>query len=269
MRQFAVLTPLYDEHIVVLLEKVPPNDSCEHGVGALNFTTVRQRRNLMSPQQKTVVSLTKRLLLLITLGVVAVFLVKSIYPLGAAQSQRSDARIINGKRLADKEPASERTAFTEDGPPGRWSGSVIPDLSRNSSTSPVVVIGTSTLMGNERLRNLQLTHVTLKNHSSKTVLGVQLKWFVTPREDPTKTLPPPGYTGLFEANLLPGDTQKVECPLIKFSQATRYLVKNGTLDGNFVVQVKVYQAEFEDGSSWNDDWGGPKPGDRGERWHRL
>lgn len=48
---------------------------------------------------------------------------------------------------------------------------------------------------------------------------------------------------------------KVESPLIKFSQAVKYLIKNGTLDGDFVVQVRVYQVEFEDGSSWKDDWG--------------
>lgn len=221
----------------------------------------------MNSSEKKSNSLTKRLALVLIVALIfaIALVVKAISP-GAAQSQRSNARIINGKRLADKEPPSERTSFTENGPPGRWSGSIIPDLTRNSSTSPVVVIGNSTLMGNAQLRNLQLTDVTLKNHSSKTVLAVQLKWFVTTKAEPTKTLPPPGYTGFFEANVLSGDTQTVECPLIKFSQAIKYLVKNGTLDGDFFVQVKVYQVEFEDGSSWNDDWGGPKPGERGERW---
>lgn len=144
-----------------------------------------------------------------------------------AQSQRSDPNIINGKRLADKEPPAERTSFTENGPTGRWSASVIPDLSRNSTTSPVVVKGTATLMGNAQWRNLQLTHVTLKNYSSKTVLGVQLKWFITTKLDPSKILPPPGYTGLFEAHLLPGEKEQFECPLVKFSQAIKYMVKNG------------------------------------------
>lgn len=183
-----------------------------------------------------------------------------------AQSQRSDPRIVNGKRLVDKEAPSERTSFTENGPPGRWSGSIIPDQTRDSSNSPVVVIGNSTLMGDAKLRNLQLTQVTLKNYSSKALLAIQLKWFITTKEDPTKTLPPPGYTGYFEANVPAGETQTVDCPILKFSQATKYLIKNGTLDGDFFVQIKAYQAEFNDGTSWNDDWGGPKPGERGERW---
>lgn len=221
----------------------------------------------MNPSEKKSNSFTKRLALVLIVGLIfgTILFTKTILRVGA-QSQRSDARMINGKPLADKEPPSERKSFTENGPLGRWSGSFIPDFSRNSSNSPVVVTGNGMLMGNAQWRNLQLTHVTLKNHSSKTVLGVQLKWFVTTKADPTTTLPPPGYTGLFEAKVLPGDTQEVECPLIKFSQATKYLIKNGTLEGDFFVQVKVYQVEFEDGSSWNDDWGGPKPGERGERW---
>jgi len=218
----------------------------------------------MSPQQRTTVSLTKRFLLLLIIGVASIFLIKAIHALG--RSQRSDTKRINGKLLADKEPAAERISFTENGPSGRWSASIIPDLSRNSSTSPVVVLGTSTLMGNTQWRNLQLTHVTLKNYSSKAFLGVQLKWFITTREDRSKVLPPPGYTGLFEAQLEPGDKKQVESPLVKFSQAARYLIKNDSLEGNFLLQIRVFEVEFEDGTTWNDDWGGPKPGDRGEPW---
>ena len=221
----------------------------------------------MSPQQKTAVSFTKRLLLFIICGAVSIFLIKGVYSVvGPAEAQRSDHRRINGKLLADKEPVAERTSFTENGPTGRWSGSIIPDLTRNSSTSPVVIIGNSTLMGDSEWKNLQLTHVTLKNYSSKTVLGVQIKWFITTREDRFKTLPPPGYTGLFEAYIPPGETKKVESPLVKFSQAIKYLTTNNSLEGNFLVQIRVYEAEFEDGTTWNDDWGGPKPGDQGEPW---
>jgi hypothetical protein len=222
----------------------------------------------MSPRQANAISLTKRLLLFLVVGTTSIFLIKAIYALGPAQSQGSKTS-INGKRLADKEPLSERTSFTENGPTGRWSASVIPDLSRNSTTSPVVVTGTATLMGNAEWRNLQLTHVTLKNYSSNTVLGIQLKWFITTKLDPSKILPPPGYTGLFEAHLTPGEKEQFECPLIKFSQAIKYLVKNGTLEGDFLLHVRVFEVEFEDGSTWNDDWSGPKPGDKGEVWRGV
>ena len=211
-------------------------------------------------------SLAKKWLLVLILVLCTVIVLLKANPLGMPQKSRVNTGKINGKLLADKEPPSERISFTENGPAGRWSGSIIPDQSRNSSTSPVVITGTSALMGNKEWRNLQLTHVTLRNYSSKPVLGVQIKWFITTRTEPTKVLPPPGYTGFFEANLQPGEMQKVECPLVKFSTATKYLTKNGSLDGDFFLQVRVYQVEFADGSSWNDDWGGPKPGEIGERW---
>jgi hypothetical protein len=220
----------------------------------------------MSPQQNNATSSIKRFLLVVIFGAASIFLIKGIYALGSAQSQGSSARRINGKPLADKESAAERISFNENGPQGRWSASVLPDLSRTEFTSPILVVGTSTLMGNAQWRNLQLTHITLKSFSSKTSLGVQLKWFITTRAEPTKILPPPGYTGLFEAYLRPGESQKVECPLIKFSQAVRYLIKDGNLDGDFLLHVRVFQVEFEDGSSWNDDWNGPKPGEKGESW---
>ena len=220
----------------------------------------------MNPQQKKPLSVAKRLLLLLIIAVTSIFLIKVIYAWQPLNVQQSNRRSINGKPLAEKESRSERESFIENGPQGRWSASIVPDLTQDASNSPVAVVGNSTLMGNAQLRNLQLTHVTLKNYSAKTLLGIQLKWFVTTKSEPNKILPPPGYTGLFEAPVLAGATEKVESPLIKFSQAIKYLIRDGRLDGDFLVQLRVYQAEFDDGSSWNDDWGGPKPGEKGERW---
>lgn len=222
----------------------------------------------MSSQQNKALSLTKALLAMIIISATAIVLIKVMWgPI--AYSQGPERKRINGKLLADKESREERLSFTENGPSGHWSGSIIPDQSRNSSTSPVVVVGTSALMGDRQLRNMQLTHVTLRNYSSKTVLGVQLKWFITTKEDRFKLLPPPGYTGLFEAYIPPGDAKQVESLLVKFSQAVKYLIKDGALEGNFLLQVRVFEAEFEDGTSWNDDWGGPKPGDQGEPWRGV
>ena len=98
----------------------------------------------MSPQQKTAASFAKTLMLFIIVGAASTFIIKTIYGLAAPQSPGSTTKIINGKRLADKEPLSERVSFTENGPTGRWSASIIPDLTRNSSNSPVVVIGNDT-----------------------------------------------------------------------------------------------------------------------------
>lgn len=221
----------------------------------------------MNPLQSTRFVVPKIPVLVVLCLIASVFLLKSISVLSTAHSQGQELKKINGKVVADKESPAQRLAFSENGPLGRWSGSIIPDLSRNSSNSPVVVIGTGALMGNKELRNLQLTYVALKNHSAKTVLGVQLKWFVTTKTDRAKLLPPPGYTGLFETYLKPGDTGRFESPLVMFSQAVKYLVSNGRLEGDFVVQVKVFQVEFEGGSTWNEDWGGPKPGEAGEPGH--
>lgn len=167
----------------------------------------QERKYLMKTFVKTPLMKTLVFVLYLTLTFAVALFVKARSQ-DTAPTRRVGLRQINGKSLADKEPVAERTSFTENGPLGRWSASIIPDLSRNSSTSPVVVTGTTMLLGNSQWRNLQLTYVTLKNYSSKTVLGVQLKWFITTKENRSKILPPPGYTGLFEAHLEPGSQSR-------------------------------------------------------------
>src|SRR3982751_5298592 len=187
---------------------------------------------------------------------------------GSAESspQSQEHKRLNGKMLADKPSPQARTSIEERGPDGQWSGAFIPDLRRNATNSPVVVASTRTLSGNGQVRNLQLTHVTLKNYSSKTVIGVQLKWFIATRAERSKEVAPAQYTGLFETYLLPQEQKEFETPIIVFSEAVKPLIKDGSLEGQFVVQVMAYDVEFEDGTSWDEDWNGPRPGERGEPW---
>jgi hypothetical protein len=221
----------------------------------------------MNPLKSARIVAFKRLTLVILCAAASVCLLKSISVLSIAHSQDQERKRINGKVVRVKATPAERSSFSENGPLGRWSGTIMPDLRKNSSNAPVVVVGTRALMGNTQWRNLQLTHVTLVNYSSKTVLGVQIKWLVTTKLERSTEVAPAQYTGLFEAYLLPSETKEVESPLVKFSQAIKPLVKNGVLEGRFAVQIKIYQVEFEGGSTWNEDWGGPKPGEAGEPWH--
>ncbi len=177
-----------------------------------------------------------------------------------ALGQQGHERKVNGHILADLEPASERTSFSNNGPQGRWSAAIIADMTQTAQNAPVVIEGTHTLMGNAEWKNLKLTSVTLKNFSSKTVLAAQIEWFVTTKADRTRMLPPPGYTGLFEARLLPGEMRKVECPIIEFSKIASRLARNGSLEGDFLVQIRISDVEFADGTNWDDAWNGPTPG---------
>ncbi len=123
----------------------------------------------MNPQPKEGSSVIQHALILMVIAISCALLMETIMAVTPLPQQRSTTRTINGKPLAEKEDRTERMMFSENGPHGQWSASFVPDKTRNATTSPVVVVGNSTLMGNAQVRNLQLTNVTLRNYSAKTV----------------------------------------------------------------------------------------------------
>lgn len=173
--------------------------------------------------------------------------------------QKPEQKRINGFVLRDAEPPSERTSFSVKGPQGNWSATIVPDLDQTRLNFPVVVHATHLLMGNKEWNSLKLTRVTLRNYSSKTVLAVSLAWKITTNQDRHTALRQ-GFPGLFEAYLLPGETKKVESPVIDFAKLvtnSRFeepLAKNGILNGDFLVKVRVDSVQFEDGSEWRESF---------------
>jgi hypothetical protein len=168
-----------------------------------------------------------------------------------SMQQQPEEKRINGIIIRDNEPASERTSFSVDGPKGRWSAAFVPDKSQNRTNTPVVVHATRTLMGNARWHNLKLTHVTLINYSSKKIVAASLRWITTSREKPEAMLHQ-GYTRLFEAQLESGETKTFECPIIDFAKKSGDLFRDGTLNGDFLLKIRVTDVQFEDGSSWRE-----------------
>lgn len=187
--------------------------------------------------------LTRFLLLFILLTLTAL--------LSLSVQQKPDKKRINGHIIEENEPAIERTTFSIDGPTGRWSAAFVPDRTQNQSNSPVVVHATRTLMGNEKWHNLKLTHVSLSNYSSKTVAAVSLRWITTTRDNPEAMLHQ-GYTRLFEARLEKGETKTFESPIIDFAKKSKDLFKDGTLNGDLFLRIRVTDIQFEDGSSWKE-----------------
>lgn len=165
--------------------------------------------------------------------------------------QNPEKKRINGYLLRDKEPSAERSSFSVKGPQGAWSVAFIPDKVQTPANAPVKVHATQTLTGNEKWNDLKLINVELSNYSDKTVLGVAIRWIITPKSDRSYMLHQ-GYPGLFEAHLLPGETKTVEAPIIDFAKIATPLIKDGTLSGDFVVKIRVCNVEFEDGSSWRE-----------------
>lgn len=157
-------------------------------------------------------------------------------------------------------PLTERNSFSDEKPLGAWSVSAVPDLDQtHDNVTPVVIDGLTTLIGKEKWGGfVKVIKVTVNNRSIKPVKAMQLRWIIVTEEDRAARKPDSeamlldGYTPSFEVNM-PGRAQKgVECPVIDFIKKAKPLIKNGALNGNFVVKVRVDAILYEDGSGWKD-----------------
>lgn len=139
----------------------------------------------------------------------------------------------------------------EKGPPGHWLATAIPDQAQRSDKSaPVIVIGISSLMASGRFTNLIVAGVTLLNAAHKPLESVELKWSLVDTD--TRGIIARGRTASFEVEIDARRARKVKCPYINFAKITQPLQKNGTLNGNYQLQIGVHAGRFSDGSSWED-----------------
>jgi hypothetical protein len=159
-----------------------------------------------------------------------------------------------------KEAPDERTSFSEEKPQGKWSVAAVPDLAQaTDTTTPVVVSGLSSLIGYKQWGGfLKVISVKLNNRSSDTVAAVRLGWSIVTAEDRLAMKPDweaklaEGATPLFEINVLRNREKKTDSPVINFMQEVRPLIKNGALNGDYFIKVRVVEALFADGLSWRE-----------------
>jgi hypothetical protein len=115
--------------------------------------------------------------------------------------------------------------------------------------APVLVTGVSSLLGRGESADLIVRRVVLKNKSGRTVKSVTLRWMLTDGEAQTSVVLE-GDTPAFEVMLPARAYQKTDIPLIDFARIARPLMRGGTLDGKFLLKLRVAEATFADGSAW-------------------
>ncbi|MCA1591186.1 MAG: putative metal-binding motif-containing protein [Acidobacteria bacterium] len=184
----------------------------------------------------------------------------TILALGISRSQRAAGTQGSMAVRQDKAPPTERNSFSEEKPLGRWSIAAVPDVRQGQDTvTPVVISGISSLAGKDKWAGmLKVIQVKLTNRSPKTLTAVRLGWVIITAEDREARKPDrlakllEGYTPLFDVILPGGETRRVDSPVINFIKEARPLIKNGALTGDFYLKVRVSEAQFEDGSIWQE-----------------
>ena len=110
---------------------------------------------------------------------------------------------------------------------------------------PVVVVATMT----SSERGWHVRGGSIRNRSPRTVEGVSLRWTVTPFDQPNVVLND-GVTGRISVNVPPGERRALRFPDMNFRRILRPLVRNETLEGRFLITIRVTEAYFTDGSQW-------------------
>jgi hypothetical protein len=88
----------------------------------------------------------------------------------------------------------------------------------------------------------------IRNNSSKNVSSVKLKWFLKTKEEDNVLLQ--GESPVIGADIPAGNEFRLEYPVVTFAKIYKSLLKNGELSGNYVIQITVSSATYEDGSVW-------------------
>lgn len=147
----------------------------------------------------------------------------------------------------------EKYEFTKDGPQGpqgNWVVGAAPDLIQlENPESPVVLLSTRSLVGNGKWVNVAVAGVTIQNRTNRALKSIRLKWELRTIEEQYSVLLA-GYTRDMETQVPAGRERRKKVPFINFGKIVKPLLKDGALNGEFLLAVSVGAVEFEDGTKW-------------------
>jgi hypothetical protein len=143
--------------------------------------------------------------------------------------------------------------FTERSPKGKWYVSASADPSQASYNDvPVLIMGVQSLLGRGESADLIVNKVVLRNTTQRTIKALRLRWQLTTGEDQTSVVLQ-GDTPAFEVMLPMLSRQRVDSPLIDFAKIVKPMLKDGAIDGNFTLKIRVGEALYADGSIWRGE----------------
>jgi len=141
--------------------------------------------------------------------------------------------------------------FTEEGPRGQWHVSAVRDENQSfDGQAPVAVDRVRSIVAEGPWSNLIVQTVGFQNRSRKPVKEVRLKWILS-REGTPVVLQ--GHIASLDARIPKGGRLEVELPpVLNFARLSKPLIRDGALNGDFLLSLRVSEVVFDDGSTWKD-----------------
>lgn len=124
-------------------------------------------------------------------------------------------------------------------PPGKWTLTVSPSSGANRAAVAVDVYSVVT----ERDKGLAVSKVTLWNKDSRDVVAVKLHWSLSEAGAPERILLE-GDTATIGTWIPAGKARAIGYPVVSFAKVYKSLLKDGTLAGNYQIEVAVSEVEY-------------------------
>lgn len=143
-------------------------------------------------------------------------------------------------------------------PKGKWSVMTLFDNKQYYDPSVPIQLTRGTSALGEGY-NSGLIELIIKNRTSKNITALKIRYYLTTREDHETVLfqgPPLDIVSrrAKERPTLPANQKRTfEVKDGKFTKLLKPLVKDGALNGEFALVLKISEVIFEDGASWKEE----------------
>ena len=147
------------------------------------------------------------------------------------------------------------------GPQGTWTAQLSFEKQQvDDPLVPVVVAMVGAIQGPANRRGMRLGCGALRNRSEKPVAAVKLRWVLARNQDRSVidqkgyaagTVLQEGHTPAIELNIPKDSLRQADFSIISFAAVTKDLANEGSLSGDYILYVGVYEVLFGDGSVWN------------------
>jgi hypothetical protein len=184
---------------------------------------------------------------------VPLLIVTALINLSVSQSQKQQ-KVTDDSNQDKKagETIDLSQYLTKATPLGDWGVAATADISQSDDANmPVVCSGVQSVLITGKVVNLVISKVKLENRSRRPVKEVKLEWLLTTSEDPQPVLLR-GQTAFFNAFLPAFRKQKVDAPGINFAEIVKPLLKDGAIDGQFLIKLRVSEVRFVDNTAWKN-----------------
>jgi hypothetical protein len=134
-------------------------------------------------------------------------------------------------------------------PTGKWVLAHHPYSRPGYEKMPMVI----TSVKGDATKGLEISVTELRNQTSKSVKTYKLSWYLYRTDDPNLILLKGDTPFVYPGKLAANERRQVDIPVVAFIDIYKPLMKNGSLTGNFVIDVAVTEVQFNDGTTWKGE----------------